>query len=74
MSRFEALLSEAKSLTNAERLKLAEMLFKQATLEAKEDDAEAGQRGLLAWTASVRGEDWSEYYPDRLRSHGPPGK
>ena len=74
MSRFESLLSEAQSLTNAERLKLAELLLKQATLEAEEDDGEAGQRGLLAWTASVRVEDWSEYYPDRLRSLGPSEK
>ena len=74
MSRFESLLSEAQSLTNAERLKLAELLFKQARLEAEDDDAEAGHRGLLAWTASVRGEDWSEYCPDRLSSTGPSGK
>ena len=74
MSRLESLLSEAQSLTNAERLKLAELLLKQAALEAEEDDVEVGQRGLLTWTASVRGEDWSAYYPHRLRSLGASGK
>jgi hypothetical protein len=74
MSLFESLLSEARSLTNAERLKLAELILKQAALEAQEADAEAGRRGLLAWTAAVHGEDWSAYYPDRLRSLGPPGR
>ena len=74
MSRFESLLSEAQSLTNAERLKLAELLFKQAALEAEVDDKAAGQRGLCAWTESAVGENWSEYHPDSLRSHGPSGR
>ena len=74
MSRLESLLSDAQSLTNAERLKLAELLFKQAALEAEADDAAAGQRGLCAWTESAGRENWSEYYPDSLRSHEPSGR
>ena len=74
MSRLESILSEAQALTNAERLKLAELLFKQASLEAEVDETGAGQRGLCAWTESAGGENWSEYYPDSLRSHGPSGR
>lgn len=71
MTKLESLLSAARSLTNAERRRLAELLLQQADLEAEEDDAAAGLRGLQAWTESASGEDWSEYYPDTLRPKGP---
>ena len=71
MTKLESLLSNAKSLTNAERRRLAELLLQQAELEAETDEKAAGQRGLRAWTESASGEDWSEYYPDTLRSQGP---
>ncbi len=70
MSKLENLLSDAKSLTIAERRRLAELLLEQTALEAKADDAEAGLRGLRAWTESAVGEDWAEYYPHSLRSGG----
>ena len=71
MSKLESILSDAESLTNAERRKLAELLLKQAEREAEADDAAAGLRGLRAWTESAIGEDWSAYYPDDLGSRGP---
>jgi len=70
MSRFEILLKDAQLLTNAERRRLAELLLRQARLEAEADDAAAGERGLRAWTASAVEEDWSAYYPDSLRNDG----
>ena len=66
MSKLDSILSDAKSLTYAERRKLAELLLKQTELEAEADDAAAGLRGLRAWTESATGEDWSAYYPDDL--------
>jgi hypothetical protein len=73
MSRVESLLSEAKSLTNAERRRLAELLLEEAALEAGADDAATGLRGLRAWAEATAGEDWSEFYPDSLHSPGPCG-
>jgi hypothetical protein len=70
MSKLESLLSDAKSLTIAERRRLAELLLEQTALEAEADDAAAGQRGLRAWSESAMGEDWSEYYPDSLHPRG----
>lgn len=32
-----------------------------------EDEAALARRGLLAWTESPGAEDWSAYYPTRLR-------
>lgn len=58
MSKVESLLSEAKSPTNAERRRLAELLLEEAALEAGADDAAAGLRGLRAWTEATAGEDW----------------
>ena len=71
MSKLESLLSEAKSLTIAERRRLAELLLQQAALQTEADDAAAGLRGLRAWTESATEEDWSEYYPDSLHTGGP---
>jgi hypothetical protein len=70
MSKLDSILSDAESLTYAERRKLAELLLKQTELEAGADDMAAGLRGLRAWTESVAGEDWSAYYPDDLGNRG----
>jgi hypothetical protein len=70
MTKVESLLADAKSLTNAERRRLAELLLQQADLEAEADEKAAGLRGIRAWTESASGEDWSEYYPDTLGSQG----
>jgi len=68
MSKPEMLLRDAESLTNAERRRLGELLLRQAALEAEAEDTAAGLRGLRAWTAATLEDDWSAYYPDRLRT------
>ena len=71
MADIESLYSEAKSLSNADRRRLAELLLRDATVEADADDATVGQRGLHAWTESTMGEDWSDVYPHDLGTPGP---
>lgn len=71
MSKVESLLSEAKSLSNAERRRLAELLLEQAAVEVEADETAAGRRGLRAWTESSSGEDWSQFYPRSLQTPGP---
>ena len=66
MSKLDSILSDAKSLTYAERRKLAELLLRETELEAEADDTAAGLRGLRVWTESASKEDWSAYYPDDL--------
>ena len=64
MVRFEQLIEEIKRLPPAEQRRLLEWLLDIVPLNSEE--LWAAQRGLKAWTASTRGEDWSAYYPDGL--------
>jgi hypothetical protein len=66
MTRLESILEEAKLLSPSEREKLMAALAEQAAADA-ESDAAVAQRGLAYLTESTRSEDWSEFYPDRLR-------
>ena len=70
MSKIESLLKEARSLSTAERRQLAELLLAQAGEEADRDEAAVGRRGLATWTESTRSEDWSPFYPSKLRKAG----
>ncbi|MBI4602034.1 MAG: hypothetical protein HY721_08740 [Planctomycetes bacterium] len=67
MSKIDSLLEEARALSNAERRQLAEKLLLQANKEAEGEESAAGERGLAAWTESTRSEDWSPFYPSKLR-------
>ena len=72
MTKLETILKQAQCLTPAEQAALIERLQAQRSSDAAEEDDEAGQRGLAAWTQSTRGEDWSAYYPPELKSDGEP--
>lgn len=67
MTKLEAILRQASSLSPDERARLIEVLCGQADLQADADQAAVGERGLAAWTASTRDESWTEFYPDTLR-------
>lgn len=66
MSKIESLLAEARSLSNAERCQLAELLLKEAAQEVDADEINAGERGLLAWAEAALQEDWAAFYPAGL--------
>jgi hypothetical protein len=68
MSKVESLLANVRSLTNAERQELAQLLLERTALESASDEEAAGLRGLRAWTASAETGEWSPYYPESLRN------
>ncbi len=67
MKDFDAILQQTRSLSLADRLQLARVLFEEAKAEAQADEIDAGVKGLAAWTESTGDEDWSEFYPATLR-------
>jgi hypothetical protein len=71
MTRLEAILNDARGLSADELAKLlAALLLEQSPSSAEGDERLTGERGLAAWTESMRGEDWSEFYPASLRNGG----
>jgi hypothetical protein len=68
MTKLEAILKEADSLSAGERAHLVAVLLQQAGGDGQADDVAVGQRGLAAWTESARHEDWSALYPDALKT------
>jgi len=63
----DSILARARSLSLADRLRLAEALFEEAKTRTKSDEDDVGMRGLASWTESTRNEDWSQFYSDTLR-------
>ena len=70
MTRLEAILEQAKGLSPVEREQLLHRLSAKAFGDSVDDEAAVGKRGLVAWTESTQGEDWSMFYPDTLRNGG----
>lgn len=66
MTSMETILSEVRSLPDAERA----WLVRQLLIEIAEARAEGGQTARpsmpAAWTPSTEDEDWITYYPDSL--------
>lgn len=67
MANFDSIHDQARSLSPADRVRLAQLLLEEAGREDQNDEIGVGQRGLAAWSDSTRGEDWSEFYPNSLR-------
>ena len=66
MSRLESILKQAERLSPEELRRLSDQLLERLAHEAEQEEADAGQRGLASLTASLRGEDWSPFYPEDL--------
>ncbi|MCI0630748.1 MAG: hypothetical protein L0Y44_08870 [Phycisphaerales bacterium] len=60
MTTFDSIVEQARSLTLADRLRLARLLLEEAKIENQTDEIGVGERGLSAWSDSTRGEDWSD--------------
>lgn len=67
MENVDSILQRARSLPIADRLRIAQALFEDARSEQQTDEADAGRRGLAAWTESTREQDWSACYPPTLQ-------
>jgi hypothetical protein len=67
MTTFDSIHNQARTLSAAEQIRLAELLLREARDETSEDEAAIGRRGLAAWTDSAQSEDWSSFYPASLR-------
>lgn len=67
MVSLKSILIEVNSLSPVERTELLARLLEQIAQEAEADDAAVGERGLVAWTESTRGESWQEFYPEDLQ-------
>ena len=68
MTKLEAILKKAQSLSANERAELVAVLLQQAACDAETDEMATGQRGLAAWTESTQNESWAEFYPESLRN------
>ena len=66
MTKLERILEEAKSLTPEDRERLLELLRKHLPADG-DDEIAIGARGLASWADSTRDEDWSEFYPAKIR-------
>ena len=69
MTKLEAILKQADSLSADERAQLVALLAERAGQEALVDEIAVGHRGLAAWTETTGEESWSEFYSDALRNH-----
>jgi hypothetical protein len=67
MTTLQAILQQASALPRDERARLAKLLFEQLEAEADSEEMAIGQRGLTALAESTREEDWTEFYPNKLR-------
>jgi len=68
MTRVQAILHEAGSLSAGERAELLAELLQQTAEDAASEDVAVGQRGLAAWTEAAGDESWAEFYPDTFRN------
>lgn len=68
MIKREDFLRYAQSLPSGEIARLIDELKRLVAEEELSRDIEVGRHGLAAWTESTRDEDWSEFYPQQLRS------
>jgi hypothetical protein len=66
MGKLDPILSAVRGLSEAERRELLALLLADSLRDRDDDDAAIGARGLAAFTASVRNEDWSAFYPPEL--------
>ena len=71
MTKLQAILREVRSLSDSERAELLALLAKELAADAGSEHDALGRRGLAAWSELSRDEDWSEFYPDSLRSGNP---
>ncbi len=68
MGKVQSILSAVRGLSESERRELLALLLADSLREHDDEDAAVGQRGIAAFTASVRDEDWSAFYPPELRN------
>ena len=68
MTKLEAILRDADSLSPAERSELVAILSQQEAPADVNDELAAGLHGLAAWTQSTRNESWEEFYPEALQN------
>ena len=73
MSKLESILKQTERLPPDELRRLSDQLLERLAHEAEQEEAGAGQCGLASLTASLRSEDWSQFYPEDLCDREAPG-